>query len=112
MEKVEENLLVLQSNLTNSVTNKRKNEIWAATANAVNAVGVEKRTTAEVHKKWKNLHSQAKKEFSGFTKEGNQNNWRRKSPERAVSCYGEDHRLNERHPPSLVSRVEIDSRVK
>ena len=55
-EKVEEYPSVLQSKLTNSVTNQR--------------------TTAEVREKWKNLHSQAKKEFSGFQR--NQKNWRRK----------------------------------
>ena len=44
-ERVEENRSVLQSKLTNSVTNQRKNEIWAEIADAedaVNAVGAEK----------------------------------------------------------------------
>ena len=63
-EKVEENLSVLQSKLTNSVTNQRKNQIWTEIADAVNAVGAEKRTTAQVREKWKNLHSQAKKKTS------------------------------------------------
>ena len=66
MEKVEENLSVLQSKPTNSVRNQRKNEIWTEIADVVNAVGAEKRTTPEVREKWKNLHSQAKKEFAGF----------------------------------------------
>jgi len=35
----------------------------------VNAVGTEKGTLNEVKEKWKNLHSSAKKEFAGFTKE-------------------------------------------
>ena len=48
-EIVEENLSVLQSKLTNSVTNQR--------------------TTAEVREKRKNLLSQPKTEFSGFKKE-------------------------------------------
>ena len=39
-EKVEENLTILQSKLTNSVTNQKKNEIWQKIADAVNAVGV------------------------------------------------------------------------
>ena len=68
-EKLEDNLSILQSKLTNSVTNQRKNQICTEIADAVNAVGVEKRTTAEVREKWKNLHSQAKKEFSGFKRE-------------------------------------------
>ena len=38
-------------------------------ADSVNVVGVAMRTTAEVREKWRNLHSQAKKEFSELTKE-------------------------------------------
>jgi len=61
-EKVEENLAILQSKLTNSITNQKKNELWSKIAAAVNAVGTEKRTLNEVKEKWKNLHSSAKKE--------------------------------------------------
>ena len=68
-EKVEENLTILQSKLTNSVTNQKKNEIWQKIADAVNAVGVTMRTTAEVREKWKSLHSQAKREFTELAKE-------------------------------------------
>ena len=38
-------------------------------ADSVNVVGVALRTIAEVREKWRNLHSQAKKEFSELTKE-------------------------------------------
>ena len=38
-------------------------------ADAVNAVGVTVRTTAEVREKWKSLHSQAKREFTELAKE-------------------------------------------
>ena len=38
-------------------------------AEAVNAIGVAMRTTAEVREKWRNLQSQAKKEFSELSKE-------------------------------------------
>ena len=68
-EKVEENLSLIQSKLTNNVTNQKKNEMWKKIADSVNAVGVAMRTTAEVCEKWRNLHSQAKKEFSELTKE-------------------------------------------
>ena len=68
-EKVEENLSVIQSKFTNSVTNQIKNETWKKIADTVNAVGVTMRTTAEVREKWRNLHSQAKKEFSVLAKE-------------------------------------------
>ena len=58
IEKVEENLEVLQSKLTNSVTkmNKRKKQIWDNITAAVNAVGFEKRDVTEVREKWKNIH--------------------------------------------------------
>ena len=65
-ENVEQNIDVLSSKLTTSVTNKRKAEIWTKVTAAVNALGVESRTVQEVKDKWKNLHSAAKKEFSTF----------------------------------------------
>lgn len=68
-EKVEENLSIIQSKLTNSVTNQKKNEAWQKIADAVNAVGVANRTAAEIREKWKNLHSQGKKEFTVLSKE-------------------------------------------
>ena len=69
MEKVEENLSLIQSKFTNSVTNQKKRLNVEKIADAVNAVGVAMRTTAEVREKWRNLHSQAKKEFSELAKE-------------------------------------------
>ena len=56
-EKVEESLSLIQSKFTNNVTNQKKNEMWKKIAEAVNAVGVAMRTTAEVREKWRNLHS-------------------------------------------------------
>ena len=72
-EKVEENLQILQSKLTNSVTNQKKKNVWTEITAVVNAVGVEKRTVAEVREKWKNLHSSAKKEFTNYRKESKGN---------------------------------------
>ena len=43
--------------------------MWCKIAEAVNAKGAAQRTTAEVREKWKNLHSQAKKEFTELAKE-------------------------------------------
>ena len=48
---------------------KKKNEAWQKLADVVNAVGVANRTAAEIREKWKNLHSQAKKEFTVLSKE-------------------------------------------
>lgn len=41
-EKVEENLAILQSKFTNSVTNLKKKQVWSQITAAVNAVGVDK----------------------------------------------------------------------
>ena len=63
------NLDIIQSKLTNNITNKKKNQIWEEITKDVNAVGKANRTVQEVKDKWKNLHSTAKKEFSTFRKE-------------------------------------------
>ena len=68
-DSVQKNLDIIQSKLTNNVTNKKKNQIWEEITKDVNAVGKANRTVQEVKDKWKNLHSTAKKEFSTFKKE-------------------------------------------
>ena len=70
-EKVEENLPVLQSKLTNAVTNAKKIEIWAKITLSINALGVENRTVQEVQNKWKNLTTLATREFAVLQKETN-----------------------------------------
>ena len=61
---MEENLEIIQSKLTNSVTNRTKQETWAKIAAQVNAIGVAHRSVQEIKDKWKNLQSTAKKEFA------------------------------------------------
>ena len=68
-QKVEENLAVLSSEFTNSVTNLKEKQVWWEITAAVNSVGVDKGTETEVSEKWKNLHSAAKREFTKFRKE-------------------------------------------
>lgn len=68
-EKFEENMDILQSKFTNSITNAKKNKIWEEISEAVNAVGVTATSTQEVRDKWKNLQSHAKREFSSFKSE-------------------------------------------
>ena len=70
--KVEENLDVLQSKFTNSVTNQRKNKIWDDITREINAVGVANRTSHEAKEKWKNLTSSAKKKFSDIRRQQRQ----------------------------------------
>ena len=68
-DSVRKNLDIIQSKLTNNITNKKKNQIWEEITKDVNAAGKANRTVQEVKDKWKNLHSTAKKEFSTFRKE-------------------------------------------
>ena len=68
-DNVKKNLDLIQSKLTNAVTNKKKQMLWEEITQAVNAVGTAKRTVTEVKEKWKNLHSTAKKEFAEFKRE-------------------------------------------
>ena len=51
--KVEENFDILHSKLTNSLTNVRKNGIWAEITREVNAAGVACRTVNDIKEKWK-----------------------------------------------------------
>ena len=67
-DKVEENISLIQSKLTTSVTNIHKIPIWKQITDAVNAIGVASRMVQEVKDKWKNLQSTAK-EFSSFRRE-------------------------------------------
>ena len=68
-ENVQKNINILQTKLTNAITNKTKNELWEDITKAVNAVGRANRSVQEVKDKWKNLHSVAKKEFATFKRE-------------------------------------------
>ena len=61
---MEENLEVIQSKLTNSITNRTKQETWAKIARQVNAIGVAHRSVQEIKDKWENVQSTAKKEFA------------------------------------------------
>jgi len=53
---------IIQSKLTNNITNPNKIEVWQEITEAVNAMGMAGRTVAEVKEKWKKLYITAKKE--------------------------------------------------
>ena len=61
---VNENITVLRSKLTNSVTNSKKNAIWKEIATKINALGLHFRSDKEVKTKWQNLQTKAKKEYA------------------------------------------------
>lgn len=61
-ESVHKNLHIIQSKLTNNVTNKKKNQIWEEIMKDVNMVVKANRIVQKVKDKWKNLHSTTKRE--------------------------------------------------
>lgn len=67
-EKYAERKTYLTSSLTNKVTNDGKNSKWKEIADAINALGHEMRTVAEVKSKWKNMASKAKETFHQYRK--------------------------------------------
>ncbi len=69
MSKVHENLDILQSKLTNAITNQRTNKIRDNITKQINAIGVVNRTTSEVKEKWKNLTSSAEKNFADVNRQ-------------------------------------------
>ena len=71
------NIDIIQSKLTNNITNKYKKQIWEEITKHVNAVGKANRTVQEVKDKWENLHSTEKnktktkqKKRCNFSKDG------------------------------------------
>ena len=67
--KVEENLFIIQSKLTNTVIQRqKKNKIWYKIAEAVNAKGVAQRTTAEVRENGKIYTHKPKKSSQNWPK--------------------------------------------
>ncbi len=76
--KVEENLDIIQSKFTNSVTNQRKNKLWDNITKEVNAIGVASRTTHEVKEKWKNLKALPRKGFQVVLHQKNPLRWKKK----------------------------------
>ena len=63
-----ENKEILDSKLTNQVTNIKKQKIWESTQSKINSLGFANRSTTEVKNKWSNMVQKAKKENSEFKK--------------------------------------------
>ena len=59
-EEFEASKEVLESKLTNTVTNKRKNDTWKDITLKINSLGYDNRTVEEVKGKWRNICSHAK----------------------------------------------------
>ncbi|XP_069114812.1 myb/SANT-like DNA-binding domain-containing protein 4 [Argopecten irradians] len=63
-ELVEKNIGLLNSKLTNTITNQRKQTVWVSIAAQVSSLGKSVRTVKDVKTKWSNITTSAKKEFS------------------------------------------------
>lgn len=63
-EKAEENLKVIKSTFSSTLTNKNKSRVWEEITNKVNALGVCKRDAMDVKEKWRSMVSSAKKEHN------------------------------------------------
>lgn len=61
---VNDNITVLRSKLTNSITISKKNGIWKDISSKINALGLHSRSDKEVKTKWQNLQTKAKKEYA------------------------------------------------
>ena len=66
---VEENVELLNSKFTNTVTNERKKGVWKRITARVNACDVSERSEKEVKDKWIGLQQNAKKEYQGIREE-------------------------------------------
>ena len=63
-EEAEENINIIKSKFTSTLTNKNKTRVWDEITNKVNALGICKRSVIEVKDKWRAMVSSAKKEHN------------------------------------------------
>ena len=63
-ENAEENINVIKSKFSSTLTNKNKSRVWEEITNKVNSIGVCKRDVMDVKEKWRNMVSSAKKEHN------------------------------------------------
>ncbi|GAB1609096.1 myosin-G heavy chain-like [Argonauta hians] len=60
----ENHMIILNSKLTNSITNQKKQRIWERITDAINAVGINRRRVSEVKEKWRNMQRKARRMFA------------------------------------------------
>ena len=63
-EEAEENLSVFKSKFSSTLSNKYKSRGWEEITSKVNALGICKRSVAEVKEKWRGMVSSARKEHN------------------------------------------------
>ncbi|XDV33494.1 hypothetical protein PO909_003891 [Leuciscus waleckii] len=69
---VEKNKIVLFGSLKSGIKGAHKNKIWNQITSSVNSVGVEKRTPAEVKKKWSDIKIATKRRVSALKRSQSQ----------------------------------------
>ena len=65
-EEAEQNIEIIKSKFTSTLTNKNKTKVWEDITAKVNSLGVCLRSVSEVKEKWRGMVGAAKKEFSKF----------------------------------------------
>ena len=65
-EEAEQNIEIIKSKFTSTLTNKNKTKVWEDITAKVNSLGVCLRSVSEVKDKWRGMVGAAKKEFSKF----------------------------------------------
>ena len=77
-EEAEENLSIIKSKFSSTLSNKNKSGVWVEITSKMNALGVCKRSVAEVKEKWRGMLSSARKEhnntLSHETRQGEEEN--------------------------------------
>ena len=65
-EEAEQNIEIIKSKFTSTLTSKNKTKVWEDITAKVNSLGVCLRSVREVKEKWRGMVGAAKKEFSKF----------------------------------------------
>ena len=63
-QEAEENLSIIKSKFSSTLSNKNKSRVWEEITSKVNALGVCKRSVVEVKEKWRGMLSSARKEHN------------------------------------------------
>lgn len=59
----EENLDTIREKFSSSLTNQKKQQLWKNISDKISAIGVAKRTPADVREKWRAMRNEARKEL-------------------------------------------------
>ncbi|XP_068762578.1 nuclear apoptosis-inducing factor 1-like isoform X1 [Montipora capricornis] len=95
-EEAEQNIEIIKSKFTSTLTNKNKTKVWEDITAKVNSLGVCSRSVFEVKEKWRGMVGAAKKEFVKFgasqrkTGGGEKPASPKSSSKKIIELFGED----------------------